>query len=123
MANLPATFKKNRYKNMDQRGFIMVKLRAFAIVWFYLTTPIRNMFKPRSIGNFKLEQSLLAIEKLGKVGVYSELILKSFGFWQEKKERTYWVFIWWATDQYKLITTVAGETYELYDLIQDKSET
>ena len=108
---------------MDQRGFIMVKLRAFAIVWFYLTTPIRNMFKPRSIGNFKLEQSLLAIEKLGKVGVYSELILKSFGFWQEKKERTYWVFIWWATDQYKLITTVAGETYELYDLIQDKSET
>jgi arylsulfatase A-like enzyme len=29
----------------------------------------------------------------------------------------------WVTDQYKLISKDAGETYELYDLIDDKSET
>jgi len=29
----------------------------------------------------------------------------------------------WVTDQYKLISKDAGETYELYDLIKDKSET
>jgi arylsulfatase A-like enzyme len=34
------------------------------------------------------------------------------------KERTSWV-----TDQYKLISTDKGATYELYDLLKDKSET
>ncbi len=29
----------------------------------------------------------------------------------------------WVTDRYKLISTDSGKTYELYDLIQDKSET
>ncbi len=29
----------------------------------------------------------------------------------------------WVTDQYKLISTNAGETFELYDLLVDKSET
>lgn len=41
---------------------------------------------------------------------------KAIGF-QFGKQRS------WVTDQYKLISKDAGETYELYDLIKDKSET